>query len=318
MKHWLTRRLADRLASGASVVVIGTTLLSLIGYLGQFNYLFDLAAHFKLQYLIATLIALLWLTLMRRKNWIVLGVACTVLNLWAIVPWYLPSFQPLIATTQSLRVLSVNVNIDNQNTAPTLELIRKEQPDIVAIVETNQRWLNAMRTVDDILPYSLQSPQAKAFGIALYSKFPLTLEPVRTFDAPKDFHLVAKINQANKQVIVVALHPPPPRDATLFEQRNRELIEIGNYIKTLKQPVIALGDLNITLWSPNYQAFADHSNLRNTRKGFGILPSWTIRLPVLLIPIDHVLVSSQIRVTDTRIGPNVSSDHLPVIADLVY
>lgn len=312
MKHWLTRRLT----TGFGLVVISTILLSLTGFLGQFNYLLDLTSHFKFQYLIATLVALLWFSFSRNKLWIVLALVCIGLNLFAIVPWYLPRWQLPTASAQPLRVLSVNVNVNNKNYAPTLELIRETQPDIVAIVETNWKWLNAMQTVEDFLPYSLQSPRAEGFGIALYSKFPLALEPIETFDAPKDFHLVATMNRADQQTIVIALHPPPPRDVTLFEQRNRELREIGRYIQTLNQPVIALGDLNITPWSPNYREFVDQSNLENTRKGFGVLPSWPSQLPVLSIPIDHVLVSTEIQVTNTRIGRNIGSDHLPVIADL--
>lgn len=313
MKHWLSRALT----AGFGLVVVSTTLLSLTGYLGQLNYLLDLTSHFKFQYLIAALVALLWFSLTRHKFWIGLALVCVGLNLFAIVPWYLPQLQPSLSA-QPLRVLSVNVNVNNRNKTSTLELIRQEQPDLVAIVETDRQWLDAMQTVKDLLPYSLQSPRAERFGIALYSKLPLTLEAIETFDAPKDFHLVATMNRAGKQTTVVALHPPPPRDATLFEQRNRELIEIGRYVQTLNQPVITLGDLNITQWSPNYQEFISRSGLHNTRRGFGVLPSWPSQLPVLLIPIDHILVNAQMQVVNTRIGRKVGSDHLPVIADLSY
>lgn len=312
------KQLAHKLTGGLGFVVIGVILLSLTGYLGKFNYLLDLTAHFKLQYLIATLIALLWFSLTRHKIWIAIGLLGVMLNLFAIVPWYLPPSQPVSSSAQALRVLTVNVLVENKNYTPTIELIREEQPDVVAVVETNLGWLNAMRSVEDILPYSLQSPRAKAFGIALYSKFPLTFEPIETFDTPKDFHLVAKVNQGERQTVVVALHPPPPRDAILFEQRNRELTEISRYIQTLNEPVIAMGDLNITMWSPNYQEFVDRAEIKNTRQGFGILPSWPTQFPLIFIPIDHVLVSPEIQVRNTRIGRNIGSDHLPVIADLRY
>lgn len=318
------KQVTYKLTGGLGIVVIGITILSLMGYLGKFNYLFDLASHFKFQYLTATLIALVWFNITRHKRWIVLALFCTGLNLWAIVPWYLPQMQSAMFSEQALssqllRVLTANVLVSNTNYAPLLQLIRQEQPDAVAIVETNSGWLDAMRSVEDILPYSLESPHAKSFGIALYSKFPLTLESVETFDTPKDFHLVAQINQANQQTVVVALHPPPPINATLFEQRNRELTEIAHYIQNiqnLNQPVLVMGDLNITMWSPHYQEFIDRTHLKNTRSGFGILPTWPIHFPVLSIPIDHVLVDPQTQVRSTRVGDNIGSDHLPLIADL--
>lgn len=315
------KQLTYKLTGGLGIVVIGITILSLMGYLGKFNYLFDLASHFKFQYLTATLIALVWFNITRHKRWIVLALFCTGLNLWAIVPWYLPQMQSAMfseqaLSSQPLRVLTANVLVSNTNYAPLLELIRQEQPDIVAIVETNSAWLEAMRSVEDILPYSLQSPRAKASGIALYSKFPLALESIETFNTPKDFHLVAKINQDSEQTVIVALHPPPPINATLFEQRNRELTEIARYLQTLNQPVLVMGDLNITMWSPHYQEFVDRTHLKNTRSGLGILPTWPTHFPVLSIPIDHIFASTEMQVSNTHVGHNIGSDHLPLIADL--
>jgi len=314
------KQLTYKLTDGLGVVVISIILLSLTGYLGKFNYLFDLASHFKFQYLIATLVTLAWFNLTRNKLWIALALVCTGLNLLAIVPWYLPQPQSVSSSSSSLRVLTANVLVSNTNYASLIELIRQEQPDIVAIVETNSDWLDAMRSVQDVLPYSLASPRAKAFGIALYSKLPLTLKPVETFDTPKDFHLVATIEHSGEQTVIVALHPPPPINAILFEQRNRELREIAKYIQnvqSLNQSVIAMGDLNTTMWSPHYQEFVDRTHLKNTRKGFGILPTWPTHLPILPIPIDHVLVSAEMQATDTHTGRNIGSDHLPVIADFV-
>jgi endonuclease/exonuclease/phosphatase family metal-dependent hydrolase len=59
------------------------------------------------------------------------------------------------------------------------------------------------------------------------------------------------------------------------------------------------------------------SGLISARRGFGILPSWPTQRPVLVIPIDHVLVSSEIGVVDFRVGKGTGSDHLPVTVDLV-
>jgi endonuclease/exonuclease/phosphatase (EEP) superfamily protein YafD len=38
---------------------------------------------------------------------------------------------------------------------------------------------------------------------------------------------------------------------------------------------------------------------------------------LLSIPIDHCLISPDIKVVNIRTGPNVGSDHRPLITDLI-
>ncbi|PSP16260.1 MAG: hypothetical protein BRC58_09500 [Cyanobacteria bacterium QS_8_64_29] len=81
------------------------------------------------------------------------------------------------------------------------------------------------------------------------------------------------------------------------------------------------------MWSPYYQKLVDGTGLINTRKGFGIFPTWPtannpLGLPgfaarLLSIPIDHCLVTSELQVVQTRALSSVGSDHRPIAVDLV-
>jgi endonuclease/exonuclease/phosphatase (EEP) superfamily protein YafD len=57
--------------------------------------------------------------------------------------------------------------------------------------------------------------------------------------------------------------------------------------------------------------------LCDTRAGFGLQASFPAWSAVMRIPIDHVLASCSIGVRDRWIGPDIGSDHLPVLIDLV-
>jgi endonuclease/exonuclease/phosphatase family metal-dependent hydrolase len=59
--------------------------------------------------------------------------------------------------------------------------------------------------------------------------------------------------------------------------------------------------------------------VRSRRKRFiGLLPSWPTFLffKCLMLPLDHCLVSHDIRVADARTGEPIGSDHLPLIVEI--
>ncbi|PSB22591.1 endonuclease/exonuclease/phosphatase [filamentous cyanobacterium CCP1] len=318
------------LSYGFMLLVLVTLLLSLTGYLGRFSFLADLTAHFKVHYAIASGITLIFFGLTRQTGWMGLSLVCLLLNLGAIVPWYLPapSAFPPAFSPRTLKVLLSNVNYENRNVSALVDLIQEEEPDVVAIVEANEFWLQGLEPIETTLPYSFHTPRSKVFGtaldIALYSRFPLEMEPVQSVRNEKDFHLVATVNIPDRPLLVAAIHPPPPINRTLFNQRNRELNTIGEYIRqykntqTTNRSAIAIGDLNITMWSPNYHRFVQTSGLKNARKGFGILPTWHADIPFLDIPIDHCLVSPNIQVNQIRTGRAIGSDHLPLVVEVGY
>lgn len=82
-------------------------------------------------------------------------------------------------------------------------------------------------------------------------------------------------------------------------------------------PVIVAGDFNLPLESTIYRRFwrGFTNAFEATGTGFG----WTKREGLLRIRIDHVLVNGAVlRPIGTWVGPDVGSDHQPVIADLQW
>ena len=73
------------------------------------------------------------------------------------------------------------------------------------------------------------------------------------------------------------------------------------------------------MWSPYYSELVRESGLVDARKGFGVLPTWPapLKLSLMMIPIDHCLVSSELQVAQIKTGPDIESDHLPLIVDLL-
>ena len=80
--------------------------------------------------------------------------------------------------------------------------------------------------------------------------------------------------------------------------------------------MVLLGDLNCTVWSPYFGRLVRDSGLKDSSRGWGVQPSWPAGNWLLRIPIDHCLHSPEVRVVRRGIGPDVGSDHFPVIVEM--
>ena len=301
------------------IAIAGCTLFSLAGYFGRWHILLELTSHFRLQYLIVSIGLIIGLLLLGRhgKIWLAISAFCIVINLAEILPWYFPiaeDHQDIAG--QNLRVLASNVYYKNQDYSRVISLVREEQPDLAVFAEINDDWLAALDQLKDILPYSLSPPESRNFGVALYSKLPLENSVFQEFTVRGRPNIVAQVAVGNKKVTVVGIHTVAPMSFGLVKARNKQLLKMSHYLQTITTPKIVFGDLNITMWSPYYKDFVATTGMRNARAGFGVQPTWYMKLPIFYIPIDHCLVSPDIRVQNSRVGDPVGSDHLPIIVDL--
>jgi endonuclease/exonuclease/phosphatase (EEP) superfamily protein YafD len=298
---------------------IATCLLSLIGTIGGNRYL-DLLANFQLQYLLASLVIASFLACTRYKKLLFVALICVGINLREIVPWYLPSSLAASPSSSEVRILMSNLyGYKNDNYEGAIAFIRQEKPQIAAFVEFTKEWQQQFEVLQDIFPYSKTTP-----GAAIYSQQPLDNVEVKYFTARRNPSIVADFNLNGQKVSLIATHPRTPLAQRNFENRNQHLDAIAQYVQTLKNPAVVIGDLNITMWSKYYKNLEQKTGLRNARQGFGLMTTWPrnrlpipgILEPLFSIPIDHCLVSSDIQVADFRTGLNIGSDHLPLVVDL--
>ncbi|HEY9615557.1 MAG TPA: endonuclease/exonuclease/phosphatase family protein [Microcoleaceae cyanobacterium] len=315
-------RLKGWLPFGFSLCLLLASVCSVTGYLGRWHQLFDLTAHFKLQYCLVGVASLIFFGWRRRSrwkwHWLILSLCCLAINLVEILPWYIPASAIASQPTTPLRLLLFNVKVQNQQYDRAITWVRALHPDIAVFQEVNQSWLDQLDTLQDILPYKAGDSESPRFGNVIYSSLPLHQAKSRRFAQEKFPTLSAEIRPVDdrKAVTLFATHPSPPLKPADFVARNQQFIVMATEIQRVQQPVITIGDLNTTMWSPNYQDFMQRSGLRNSRLGFGLLPSWPTYLPLLRIPIDHCLVSPEITVIRTQTGQNIGSDHLPLIIDV--
>lgn len=298
------------------VVAVGVMTVSIPTICSQLDSHLELLSHFRLQYFYLSLLCtLLFLAYCQYKSSLVMALVF-LLNSIYIIPWYFneSTDDNYLA---SLKIIHSNVHTTNSDYQKFIALIEREKPDIVVVQELSHKWLNQLAVVKNIYPHIKAKPSDDNFGIAIFSKFPLeNVEEMYwgLFDIPS---LKVDFTLSGTTITLISSHPPPPINRQLYIARNTQLNEIARVVTTINNPIILIGDLNVSMWSADYQKLERETGLKNARKGFGILPTWPTQLPVAMIPIDHCLLSSAFNVDDIRNGEDIGSDHLPLVMTLL-
>ena len=117
---------------------------------------------------------------------------------------------------------------------------------------------------------------------------------------------------------MIAAHPPPPITMALSNERDKQLQAISVQINAEKiAHKIVLGDLNITSWSSVFKTLLQKGGLIQAKNKEFWQNTWPSFLPQWLgIPIDHTLISPNIRLKDRKIITDLGSDHRAVLTQL--
>ena len=291
------------------------TVLSFIGFLGNENWLFDLFSHFKLQYFYLLILGTTILYLLDKKKVVLIFLIPAIFNGIEIYSIYFGGNKDITSTT-TLKICSSNVLSSNDEFQKFEKLITTEKPDIIILQELNFIWKK--RTDEYLKEYTYKKvvPRGDNFGIAIYSRKKLEKTEIinlGTNDIPSIF---CQIKVKDQTLNILGTHPLPPVGRTYSNHRNSQLESIALLASETTNHFIVLGDLNTTSYSHHFKKLLKNGNLIDSRKGFGIQGSWPTWLPLASITLDHCLASKDVIIKSRKMGPNIGSDHLPVILEI--
>lgn len=290
------------------------------GWLGRFHFLPDLASHFRLQAICVLLFCGIVLLVFRRRRWGAIGLGAALIALSTLLPFVIKP-ESAAATTTPFRFLSMNVLTRNDRKSDVVTYLKESSPDVFVLLEVDEAWSKAVQdTCSSEWPYQVHEPRSDNFGILLCSK----RKPIQTkvlylgSDLPSVEATVVMPN--GESVRLVGTHPLPPMNNHNWRSRNDQLAAIAETIgqHPLRKKSLVAGDLNCSPWSPFFKDLLKRSGLRDSANGFGLPPTWYVAdFFLTALPIDHILVGSDISVVNRTVGPDLGSDHRAVIADCV-
>lgn len=294
--------------------------LAIAGYIPHVWFC-DIASQLRLVWEIVLAVCVILLVVLRLPL-MTLMIACGLLaNSIPIADLYFSSKHEEDARSTKISILNVNTEYQHNDRSDLLErLIKTRDPDVVAIVEANEKWINAIKPTTN--RYKYQKLVIVGPGMALFSKFPIEHCDVRYFGKSHHPRILATLLVQQSRVQVVVAHPTTPKSPNGYTERRNEMLLLRDEMNSFSSPKVLIGDLNCGPWAADFHELLG-SGLHDSEKGFGPQPSWPARngrvyeyFPIPpMVPIDHVLVSDEFQILKRQTDMSIGSDHLPVFVE---
>lgn len=294
------------------IAIIGILLVSLIPNVYSDYWLIDIFSNFKVQYLFISILLLITASLVLKKKVLALFlIAISILwNAYYIAPYYLNANVVESKNDSNFKISSINLLSSNSETESVKNYIKTENPDILVFLEFTPRWESELLPIIEKYPYKKLVSRTDNFGIALLSKFEMK-SSIDYFGLNIKPSIIGELKIKNDNYSLIATHPIPPINQKTFENRNKQLSNIIDRRSSFSDNLIVIGDFNTSSFSNHFNSLLE-GDLKDSRIGFGLLPTWPANYNILQTTIDHCLVSNNLDVLDRSTGENLGSDHLPI------
>ena len=294
-----------------AIPAVGLFAVTVAAFFGKWSWLLDVLANFRPQYVLAFFVIALLLFLGRWRRTAALALAGCLINATVVIPLFWGG-GTTIPPEEPLTVLSYNLKASNERFADVISYIRQVEADVVFLHEVSRPWEVAIESAD--LGYEITKSRSEEliFG---------TLVLAQPGDEVTSYGFTTggarAVEVRHQGVALLGIHPLAPTTEERSALRNAQLGFAGDWSSDQDGPHLVAGDFNTTPWSYAFRRLLATTRLRNSQKGFGIEASFpTVSFFAFRVPIDHLLHSEELVVSDRRIGPDMGSDHFPLVVDL--
>jgi endonuclease/exonuclease/phosphatase (EEP) superfamily protein YafD len=220
-------------------------------------------------------------------------------------------------SSASISLLTGNVFQFNEKVEPLLSLVREKDPDLLFLVEVDQRWARDLAVLEETYEYVLKQPQDNTYGLLFFSRYPLEAASVKNLVEDTVPSIQAQVRLPNGMNIqLFGLHPEPPkREAGDTTERDAELLLVAETAKDATLPTIVMGDLNDVAWSHTTRLFKRISRLQDPRVGRGPFSTFPVNYSLLRFPLDYVFHSRDFRLRAIERLGDIGSDHFPMFCE---
>lgn len=305
-----------RFALRGLMVLLGTFAAAgaLLAQGGRFSGHLDVLTHFALIYLAAAAVVLIGAMIAApgraKLAMALLGGVAAAASLALILPELMrpsPPHAPATAAGQ-IKVIQFNVSRRDARMKERARWIAKQDPDFLILEESTP----AMRAA--VLAHL---PRHMSCGMTCETVIFTRTAPEKV-DRPRRGRYglgpaIAIVHMAPEDggYILVGTHYTWPTHVRNHRENTDRMLQLIDPLP--KGRMIVTGDFNSTPWSFARAREDVRNGLERRTKA---LPSWPTTVGVPFLPIDHVYAGDDLRTVRVERGPNLGSDHYPIVAVL--
>ncbi len=232
-------------------------------------------------------------------------------GLW---PWLLAAHErraPPIDGEPTLTVAHGNLLYSNHRRAAAIDALIANRPDVLLLCEAvpadrarlehDPRWPHQRWLIGDVC------------GNAVLSRFPIVEATEHVWSEKPAIDAVLDLD--GRRLRVIAAHPRSPSWPSHLRLRDEYLATLAEAARWSSEPLIVIGDLNLTVASPRWRTFRNDSGVRRPLRSPA---TWPSHLGPLGIAIDHVLVGDGLTLDPPQAVRLPGSDHRGIVARIGF
>lgn len=220
--------------------------------------------------------------------------------------------------TQTYRIMTFNAWERAKTMTRLKAYLRKEKPDFVVLQEITLKDWRSLKEMQDLYPYTSYC-SALFCGVAMLSRHKWTTVKAQNFGPHSLPMITANFSDALKNLTLYAAHSARPH--WKYSTQREQFEHLADYMKLAsKTPSILAGDMNASIFSAVLRDFTANSSLKPAGT---FAASWpqrlqqfgSLQLPILQLDIDHFFVKPDMSILRKWRGPDLGSDHRPMLME---
>ncbi|MGV2988618.1 endonuclease/exonuclease/phosphatase family protein [Vibrio sp. E150_011] len=222
-------------------------------------------------------------------------------------------------TDETVNIVQYNVYYDNQNLEAFIEYVADTLPDILVLQEVSPIHGERLQVLEPLYPYKFggQSRVGYPSGQMILSRKPLYgMNTVSSRSGHKILKVIWRAT-ADKDVYLIAAHPPSPRTEQLWVERNEVIRDVA--VEAQRSPLdttLVVGDFNLASTTSRFTSLMSTFDTKPVFSWPTFVKRWGVAFQPV-VAIDHLWI----RTTQTTqpaicyrhtVNSIAGSDHRPV------